>query len=312
MMHSSNSLSLFGGLIAVGTFLGCSSGPEQRTVMLDPSTTGGTPSGGGMGTGGVVGGTGGGGAGTTAGSASGGINSGGSGGSAPVAGGSAGSAGAGGSSGSGGGGGAGGMPEDPNKKVLLDASPASFNAWKSVRNGAANPWTNNGDGTMTVQGGTGDIQTAETFNDVFVHVEYMTPKITSAGGGQERGNSGVYLKGSYEAQVLDSYGLPPASDGCGSIYGISAPLKVACFDAEEWNVYEIEFKANTCQNGQKSGNAVFTEVKLNGEVVQQNVAVPGTTQAGQPESCDPKGILLQDHSSILPVTFRNIWAIPRN
>jgi hypothetical protein len=311
MMHSSNSLSLFGGLIALGALLGCSSGPEQRTVMLDPSTTGGMPSGGGMGTGGVVGGTGGGGAGTIAGSAAGGISGGGSGGSAPVAG-TGGTGGSGGSGGSSGSGGSGGMPEDPNKKVLFDGSPATFNAWKSVRNGGANPWQNNGDGTMTVKTNTGDIQSAEAFNDVFVHLEYMTPKITSAGGGQERGNSGVYLKGSYEAQVLDTYGLPPASDGCGAIYGISAPLKVACFDAEEWNVYEIEFKANTCQNGQKSGNANFTEVKLNGELVQQNVAVPGTTQAGQPESCDPKGILLQDHSSILPVTFRNIWVIPRN
>jgi hypothetical protein len=315
MMHSSLSLSLFGGLLALGALLGCSSGPEQRTVMLDPSTTAGTTSGG-SGTGGGAGDTSGAGSAAIAGSATaGGMTSGGSGGSAgsaPDAGGSGGSAGSGGSGGASGSGGSGGMPEDPNKKVLFDGSPATFNAWKSVRNGGANPWQNNGDGTMTVKTNTGDIQTAETFNDVFVHLEYMTPKITSAGGGQERGNSGVYMKGSYEAQVLDTYGLPPASDGCGAIYGISAPLKVACFDAEEWNVYEIEFKANTCQGGQKSGNAVFTEVKLNGEVVQQNVAVPGTTQAGQPESCDPKGILLQDHSSILPVTFRNIWVIPRN
>jgi hypothetical protein len=226
-------------------------------------------------------------------------------------GGMAGMAGLGGAGGTGGGGGSGGG-DDPNKKVLFDGSPETFNAWKSVRNGGTNPWKNNPDGTMTVQTNTGDIQSTETFNDVFVHVEYMTPRITSAGGGQERGNSGIYLKGSYEVQVLDSYGLPPASDGCGAIYGISAPLKSACFDAEEWNVYEIEFKAQVCNGDQKTANANFPEVKLNGELVQQNVSVPGTTQAGQPESCEPKGILLQDHSSILPVTFRNIWVIPRN
>ena len=60
--------------------------------------------------------------------------------------------------------------------------------------------------------------------------------------------------------------------------------------------------------------AVYIEkaVKLNGQVVQKNVEADGTTQAGLDESCDPQGVLLQDHSSILPVSFRNIWVIPRN
>ena len=174
------------------------------------------------------------------------------------------------------------------------------------------PWQNNGDGTMTVQTNTGDIISKETFQNVFVHVEYVTPRITTAGGGQERGNSGIYLKGSYEMQVLDTYGLPPAIDGCGAVYGISAPLVVACNEEEVWNTYEIEFQANVCNNGQKTASAKFVEVTLNGMLVQQNVTVDNTTQAGQPETCDPKGILLQDHSSILPVSYRNIWVIPRD
>jgi hypothetical protein len=205
------------------------------------------------------------------------------------------------------------MAEDPNKKVLLDNTKATFDGWKSVRNGGANPWENNGDGTMTVATNTGDIQSTETFQDVFVHVEYMSPRwVTTPSDDQERGNSGVYLKGSYEVQILNTFGMAPANDRCGAIYGVSAPLVTACFDAEEWNVYEIEFKAQTCNGTQKTANARFVTVKLNGELVQQDVDVTGTTQAGQNEDCGPKGILLQDHSSVVPVTYRNIWVIPRN
>jgi hypothetical protein len=211
----------------------------------------------------------------------------------------------------GGAGGSGGTGED-NRIVLSDGTDETFNSWISVRNGGANPWTNNGDGTMTVATNTGDIISEQTFQDVFVHVEYVTPRITSAGGGQERGNSGIYMKGSYEVQILDTFGLEASNDGCGAIYGVSQPLVVACNQEEVWNTYEIEFRANACENGQKTASANFVEVTLNDILVQQNVTVDGTTQAGQPESCDPKGILLQDHSSILPVSFRNIWVIPRN
>jgi hypothetical protein len=217
-----------------------------------------------------------------------------------------------GTGGTGGGGGSGGSDE-AGKVVLYDGSAETFNSWKSVRNGGANPWKNNPDKTMTVQTNTGDIQTKMGFQDVFIHLEYMTPKITSAGGGQERGNSGVYLKGSWELQVLDTFGLAPADDGCGAIYEVAAPLVSACKKEEEWNVYEIEFKAQVCSNGQQTAPAKFVEVKLNGTLVQQNVSCPtAETRAGQPPSCDPKGLLLQDHSSILPVSFRNIWIIPRN
>lgn len=220
---------------------------------------------------------------------------------------------AGGTGGGTGGGGAGGSGEDPNKVVLFDGSEATFKSWKSVRTaGVDNPWKLNPDKTMTVQTNTGDIQSKQAFQDAFFHVEYMTPKITDAGGGQERGNSGVYLKGSWELQVLDTFGLAAAIDGCGAIYEVAKPLAVACYKGEEWNTYEIEFKAQVCVNGQQMAPAKFVSVKLNGTLVQQNVDCPTVeTRAGQKPSCDPRGLLLQDHSSILPVSFRNIWAIPR-
>jgi hypothetical protein len=295
--------------VAAASFA-CSSEGTDTTVKV-PATAG-TSSTAGSGTGG----TGGTGAATTAGSPgtsgnggsqAGAQTTGGTGGN-PSGGGGGASAGTGGAAG-----GTGGVGEDPNKVILYDGSAETFNSWKSVRNGGANPWKNNPDKTMTVQTNTGDIQTKMGFQDVFIHLEYMTPKITSAGGGQERGNSGVYLKGSWEVQVLDTFGLAPADDGCGAIYEVAAPLVSACKKEEEWNVYEIEFKAQVCSNGQQTAPAKFVEVKLNGTLVQQNVSCPTSeTRAGQPPSCDPKGLLLQDHSSILPVSFRNIWIIPRN
>lgn len=315
-MRSSNILSF----IALSALIACSSTPDQQIVMLPTAGSGNVQPGGGTDTGGagITTGGGGGGAGPIAGSApEGGVNSGGSGGSTPDLGGSGGSGDVGGSSGSGGGGGgggAGGSGEDPNKKVLFDGSAETFSGWKSVRpNVVGNPWKNNGDGTMTVAQNTGDIQSTLAFNDVFVHLEYMSPRwVTAPSDDQQRANSGVYMKGSYEVQILNTFGMAPANDRCGAIYGVRAPLETACFDAEEWNIYEIEFKAQTCNGNQKTGNARFIEVKLNGKVVQTNVDVPTTTQAGQPETCDPKGILLQDHATVVPVTFRNIWVIPRN
>jgi len=164
-----------------------------------------------------------------------------------------------------------------------------------------------------VKSGGGDILTKMPFTNVFLHVEYRTPKIdVSPADPQQRGNSGVYLKGSYEMQVLDTFGFAPANDYCGALYKIAAPLVSACKMAGEWNAYDIEFTANVCTNGTKTTNAKFVEVKLNDMLVQQNVVADHTTQAGLDETCDPRGVMLQDHQTVVPVSFRNIWAIPRN
>ena len=204
-----------------------------------------------------------------------------------------------------------------NKIVLYDGTAATFNSWASVRNPTGpNPWRNNADGTMTVVTGSGDIQSKMKFQDLLVHVEYMTPVIQpsdTGATGQNRGNSGVYLKGSYEMQILDSYGMAPAIDGCGAIYGIKAPSETACFMGGQWNTYEIEFKANVCNaSGQKTANARIVKATLNGKVVQQDFEVTRVTTAGQAESCTAAGLLLQDHSSFKPVIYRNIWVIPRS
>jgi Domain of Unknown Function (DUF1080) len=205
-------------------------------------------------------------------------------------------------------GGAGGAAPEDDRIVLFDGT--DFDAWVSVRDGGPIGWQLVGDGTMVVTPGAGDIITRQEFEDVFVHLEYKTPAFPPEVTGQARGNSGVYLKGSYEAQVLDSFGLPPQIDGCGAIYMVSPPLSVACNPQEVWNTYEIDFQAPRFDaQGNKTANARMLSVTLNGVLVQNDVEVPRETASGLPETPGPAGIMLQDHGNL--VAFRNIYVIPR-
>ncbi len=157
-----------------------------------------------------------------------------------------------------------------------------------------------------------NIQSNAKFDDVCLHVEYWTPAYASGVGVQMQGNSGVYLKSAYEMQVLDTSMLGKLIDGCGAVYKVSPPLVVACTQHETWNTYEIEFKgsvwdASTPPN--KTKNAVFVQVALNGQLVQQNVTLNppgGFTEAGIPDVAGPQPIALQDHRDY--VRYRNIWA----
>lgn len=302
-MHSSNLHLLFGGFMLGAVLVSCSDGGTRQgeTVRVVSAGTGGSATA--AGSPGVLGGSAGSTSVVTGGSAGAGVD--------PTAG-SAGAGGAGGvagsvSAGSGGGGGVGGG-EPEGKIVLFDGK--NLDEWISTRNGGPAAWSLENDGSMLVVVGTGDIITKQKWEDVFVHVEYKTPMLPSNVGGQERGNSGVYLKGMYEMQVLDTYGQPPQNDGCGAVYEVSAPLVVACFKEELWNAYDIEFKAPDYDaNGTKLSNAFIVSAKLNDVLVQNNVEVPGTTRAGLPEAPGPAGLMLQDHSN--RVWFRNIWVIPR-
>jgi len=222
-----------------------------------------------------------------------------------------GSAGAGGGSGEvvGTGGSGSKMPEEEERIVLFDGT--NLDAWISRNNGGPVGWQVVGDGSMVVSPGTGDIITRQEFEDVFVHAEYKTPVLPANVTGQARGNSGIYLKGMYEVQVLDSFGNEPEVDGCGSIYGIQAPLTVACFQEEVWNTYEIEFQAPRYDDqDNKVSNARMLLVTLNGVVVQENTDVPRGTAAGYAESPGPAPLMLQDHGNRL--WFRNVYVIPRD
>jgi hypothetical protein len=153
-----------------------------------------------------------------------------------------------------------------------------------------------------------DCFTKEEFTDFKLHLEFNEPKLGSKFKSQKRGNSGVYLQGRYEVQILDSYQNETyPKGGCGSIYGIADPLKNVARPPGEWQTYDITFHAAKFKNGVKSENARVT-ILWNGELVQDNTEIPGST-AGQAREADGPGpIGLQYHGN--SVRFRNIWIIP--
>ncbi|HKB38701.1 MAG TPA: DUF1080 domain-containing protein [Gemmataceae bacterium] len=175
--------------------------------------------------------------------------------------------------------------------------------WKLVDLGKEGPAGR----AMEVKGG--NIMTREKFGDSFkLHVEFRVPYMPEAKG-QARGNSGVYVQGRYEVQVLDSYGLKSQSNDCGGIYGVAAPKVNACKAPTIWQCYDIEFTAPKCADGRKVKNARMT-VWHNGVKIHDNVEIPvnNTTAGLGGDVCQPGPIMLQDHGN--PVQFRNIWLLP--
>lgn len=161
------------------------------------------------------------------------------------------------------------------------------------------------DGAMTV--GKGDIQTTDTFGSFQLHVEFNVPYMPKATG-QARGNSGVYLQGLYELQVLDSYGLKLQDNDCGAIYKQIIPAVNACKPPLQWQSYDVTFKAAKVEDGKVVEKARVTVVQ-NGLVIIDDKEISPTPGgvAGLKEG-DKGGILLQDHGNT--VQYRNIWIKP--
>jgi hypothetical protein len=160
-----------------------------------------------------------------------------------------------------------------------------------------------------MQSGGGDIISRKKFDGHFkLHVEFRVPYMPKASG-QGRGNSGVYVQGRYEVQILDSYGLKSKNNDCGAIYGVSAPLVNACKAPTVWQSYDIYFHAPKCEDGKKVAPAMMT-VFQNGIKIQDRVKIPvdNTTAGMGGDPCSPGPILLQDHGN--PVQFRNVWLLP--
>ena len=151
-------------------------------------------------------------------------------------------------------------------------------------------------------------RTKERFGSFQLHVEFRTPFMPDARG-QWRGNSGVYLQGRYEVQVLDSFGLAAEPDGCAAIYAQRAPDRNLSFPPLAWQTYDLAFQAASFDaSGAKTGPAVVT-LRHNGVLVHDAVEVSGPTGRGEPEGPEPGPLLLQDHWN--PVVYRNVWLLPR-
>lgn len=165
---------------------------------------------------------------------------------------------------------------------------------------------------MVCRSGDGDIMTRDTFGDAQIHVEFKVPLMPNETG-QWRANSGVYVLGAWEVQILDSYENPTYPEGMlGAVYGFSAPLVNAARPPEQWQSYDIVVRMPRCdENGSLKKPGSMT-VFLNGVLVQKNVRLdrlgPGHIDK---TICAEGPLLFQDHSGfggpMTEMRFRNIW-----
>jgi hypothetical protein len=200
-----------------------------------------------------------------------------------------------------------GTPPPKDALVLFDGK--SLDNWVKTDGKTPAHWKLVGGGAVEVAKG-GNIITKEKFDGSFkLHVEFRVPYEPDHKG-QARGNSGVYVQGRYEVQVLDSYGLESKKDDCGAIYEVAAPLKNVCKAPTVWQSYDIEFTAPVCKDGKKVEPARMT-VYQNGVKIHDDVKIDrDNTRAGLVgDPCTPGPIMLQDHGN--PVQFRNIWLVKK-
>jgi hypothetical protein len=149
----------------------------------------------------------------------------------------------------------------------------------------------------------------QKFKDAKYHVEFRLPFMPEARG-QGRGNSGFYVSGCYEIQMLDSFGLEGKDNECGGIYQASAPKVNMCLPPLSWQTYDVDYTAPKFDaDGKKTKNARIT-VRHNGVVIHDNLELPGATPGGvNGETPEGGPVFLQNHGN--PVRYRNIWVVEK-
>jgi hypothetical protein len=163
-------------------------------------------------------------------------------------------------------------------------------------------------GYVEVVPGSGDLATKDRFGDVQLHIEWAAPA-AARGTSQNRGNSGIFLQGRYEIQVLDSFDNPTYADGqAGAIYGQWPPLVNPARPPGDWQSCDIVFEAPRFE-GDRLARPAYVTVLLNGVLLHHRKELMGPTvhralakyAAHRPE----EPLVLQDHQE--PVRYRNIW-----
>lgn len=165
------------------------------------------------------------------------------------------------------------------------------------------------EGAMSCVTGVGNMYSTEKFRSAQIHLEFAPPLMPDKHD-QMRGNSGVYLHGKYEIQILDSYNNPTYATGAlGALYGQAAPLVNAARPPTQWQTYDIIFHAPQCDASGAVVRSATVTVLVNNVLVQDHVAIEKSA------GCEPGPLMLQDHGGFkdAPVTsmkFRNIWYRP--
>jgi len=192
----------------------------------------------------------------------------------------------------------------------------NLDQWISVKDKSAAKWTVK-DNIFTVNKGTGNIETKQSFSNYQLHIEWLIPA-NITGSGQARGNSGLFLASTgggdngYELQLLDSYNNSTYSNGqAGSIYKQAIPLVNASKKPGEWQSYDIVWTAPVFNDNGSLKSAARVTVLHNGILIQNNLEIKGeTVYIGAPfyKKHGPLPIKLQDHGDPSePISFRNIW-----
>jgi hypothetical protein len=193
----------------------------------------------------------------------------------------------------------GATPREGASYLLCD----SLCNWIKTDGKSPAPWPLE-DGVATVKGG--EIMTRGRFGDFLLHVEFNVPYMPDKTG-QGRGNSGVYLQGMYELQVLDSYGLKPQDNDCGAIYKQVIPRVNACKPPLQWQTYDIAFRSARIKDGKVQKARL--SVHQNGiRIINDREISPTPGGLGGLKEGDKGPILLQDHGNA--VQYRNIWILP--
>jgi hypothetical protein len=148
----------------------------------------------------------------------------------------------------------------------------------------------------------------DTFGSFKLHMEFRLSFMPFARG-QGRCNSGCYMQGRYEVQVLDSFGLAGKHNECGGIYSVKDPSVNMCYPPLSWQTYDVDFTAATYNDkGEKTANAKMT-IHHNGVKIHDNVEVPkGTTAHPTKVGPEPGPLYFQNHGN--PVRYGNIWVVP--
>lgn len=198
------------------------------------------------------------------------------------------------------------LPGKPPSDAVVLFDGTDLSKWESDK-GETTKWIVK-DGSMQCVPGSGYIRTKDKIGDCQLHVEWAAPKDVK-GESQGRGNSGIFLMGICECQVLDNYENPTYADGfAASVYGVNPPAANALHKPGEFQVVDIVFRRPIYKDGKPLDPGYMT-VFVNGVLVQDHTMLEGGTGhmgRTRPGAFPEKGPLkFQDHGN--PVRFRNVW-----